>query len=80
MAIRQGPWKLIQTGGARESYADANRAAHLNNRAKGPPAPFLINLTDDLREMKNLAAEHPDKVQELQALFERQRDAGRSRA
>ena len=78
-AIRQGPWKLIQAGGARESYADANKGARLGKGAKTPPAPFLLNLTDDLSEMKNLAAEHPDKVKALQALFEQQRDAGRSR-
>ena len=78
-AIRQGDWKLIQAGGARSSYADANKTAHAGKGGKGPPSPFLVNLADDMSETKNLAAEHPDKVKELQSLFEQQRDAGRSR-
>ena len=78
-AIRQGDWKLIQAGGARESYADANKTGNAGKKKKQPPAPFLVNLADDLSEQKNLAAEHPEKVKELQALFEQQRDAGRSR-
>ncbi|TAN36772.1 MAG: arylsulfatase [Verrucomicrobia bacterium] len=76
MAIRQRNWKLIQAGGARPSYADANKTDHAK---AAPPPPFLVNLADDLSETKNLADEYPDKVKELQALFERQRDAERSR-
>lgn len=41
--------------------------------------PSLVNLAEDLSGKKNLAAEHPDKVKELQALFGKLRDAGRSR-
>jgi arylsulfatase A-like enzyme len=80
-AIRQGQWKLIQAGGARESYADANKTALAGKRArnKGSIRPFLLNLADDLRETTNLAAEHPEKVEQLQTLFEKLRDAGRSR-
>ena len=78
-AIRQGDWKLIQAGGARESYADANKSGNAGKKAKQPPAPCLVNLASDLSEQKNHAVEHPDKVKELQALFEKQRDAGRSR-
>lgn len=80
-AIRQGPWKLIQAGGARESYADAKKTALTRKRAPGrvPPPPFLVNLADDLRETTNLAAEHPEKVKDLQSLFESLRNSGRSR-
>jgi arylsulfatase A-like enzyme len=78
-AIRQGDWKLIQAGGARESYADANKSATQGKKGKQPPAPWLVNLADDLSEKKNLAIEHPEKVKELQALFEQQLAAGRSR-
>jgi len=79
-AIRQSTWKLIQAGGARESYKDAGKTARVG-KGKGKAAipPFLVNLTDDPSEKKNIAAEHPDKVKELQALFEKLRDAGRSR-
>jgi hypothetical protein len=68
-----------QAGGARESYSDANRTARAAKSAKVRPAPFLVNLDDDLRETKNLAAEHLDKVRELQSLFDKLRNAGRSR-
>jgi len=78
-AIRQGAWKLIQAGGARESYGDANKTARTAKAAKVKPSPFLVNLTDNLQETTNLAGEHPEKVQELQSLFEKLRDAGRSR-
>ena len=80
-AIRQGQWKLIQAGGARESYKDAGKTAKAGKSAKGRGAipPFLVNLADDLSETKNLAAENPDKVKELNALFEKLRDANRSR-
>lgn len=82
-AIRQGQWKLIQAGGARESYKDAGKTARTAKagKAKGRAAipPFLVNLADDLGEKKNVAAEHPDKVKELQTLFEKLRDeAGRT--
>lgn len=79
-AIRQGTWKLIQAGGARESYKDAGKTARAG-KGKGKAAipPFLVNLADDLGEKKSVAAERSDKVKELQALFEKLRDAGRSR-
>jgi arylsulfatase A-like enzyme len=59
-AIRQGPWKFIQ------SHAELRVEA-------------LFNLADDLGETRNLAAEHPDKVRELQALLAALRERGRSR-
>ena len=79
MAIRQGQWKLIQAGGARPSYGDANKTANANQAVKTRPEPFLVNLADDLSETKNLADAHPEKVAELRSLFEKLRDAGRSR-
>jgi arylsulfatase A-like enzyme len=78
-AIRQGQWKLIQAGGARASYGNANKTFLAAKSAKGKAPPFLVDLAGDLGESKNLAGEHPEKVQELQSLFEKQRDAGRSR-
>jgi arylsulfatase A-like enzyme len=79
MAIRQGQWKLIQAGGARESYADANKTHTKNQAAKKPPGPWVVNLADDLSETKNLADAHPEKVTELRSLYEKLREAGRSR-
>ena len=67
--IRKGPWKLVMgTGG----YGGGKRADK-------PAGPQLYNLADDLSEAKNLAAEHPELVQELKLLVDQQRDAGRTR-
>jgi len=39
----------------------------------------LYNLANDLGENKNVAAEHPDRVQEMTAVLDRIREQGRSR-
>ena len=78
-AIRQGWWKLIQAGGAKASYKDAAKTAPSPKGKGADVGPVLVNLADDLSEQKNLATEHPEKVQALQALFEKLRDQGRSR-
>jgi arylsulfatase A-like enzyme len=39
--------------------------------AGGGPTPRLFNLADDRSEMNDLAAQQPEKVQELRALYER---------
>jgi arylsulfatase A-like enzyme len=63
LAIRKGPWKLIGEPG--------------KTRTKG--APVLYNLADDLGEIKDIAATHPDKVKELTALLAQLRADGHSR-
>ncbi|MEK6261633.1 MAG: arylsulfatase [Planctomycetota bacterium] len=70
LALRQGPWKLIPAGGA----AGANK----NKKAESSQAE-LYRLDEDLAESKNLAAQHPDKVQELTARLAALRDAARTR-
>ncbi|HYR59641.1 MAG TPA: sulfatase-like hydrolase/transferase, partial [Chthoniobacteraceae bacterium] len=67
--IRKGPWKLITGPGG------SGRGPKPDN----PAEPQLFNLADDLAETKNVAAEHPEIVQELRELFAKQLDAGRSR-
>lgn len=57
-AVRRGDWKLI---------------GHPNDTSKQAPLTakdirFLVNLKDDIGEKKNLAAEHPDMVKELEDL------------
>ncbi|HUT11188.1 MAG TPA: sulfatase-like hydrolase/transferase [Thermoguttaceae bacterium] len=54
--VRQGAWKLL--GNPRDT----------SNKAPLTPAdnPFLCNLAEDITEMKNLAAEHPEVVEQLQ--------------
>jgi len=55
------PWKLIQ----REDEVRGTRTF----KTKGGTEPWLFNIEDDLPESKNLAAQHPEKVQQLKALF-----------
>jgi arylsulfatase A-like enzyme len=67
--IRQGPWKLLTGPGG---YGRGPRPAK-------PAEPQLFNLADDLAETKNVAAEHPEIVQQLFDLVAAQRAAGRTR-
>lgn len=65
LAIRKGPWKLINAPG--------------QQAAKGAgPGPQLYNLGEDLSEAKNLSAEQPDKVKELSALLKSIRESARN--
>jgi len=67
-AVRQGPWKFVPV-------TPRNPRTGIG----GEPNDMLFNLADDLAESKDLAAEHPHKVKDLQALFAKIRDQGRSR-
>lgn len=67
--VRQGDWKLVVNQPA-EGAAKGKKKA-----ATGEPAVALFNLSDDIAEKKNVAAEHPDRVRQLQsALAEWKRD------
>ncbi len=70
-SLRSGPWKLI---------AAATGAGAFNKQAGAEPATpvLLFNVGDDLGETKNLAAEQPARVAEMQALLERLIADGRS--
>ncbi|QTN33915.1 arylsulfatase [Akkermansiaceae bacterium] len=68
LAIRQGPWKLITEGGARPSFSDADKS----NRTPMPDEarePFLVNLSDDPSESKNVAPDHPGRVRDMKRLL-----------
>lgn len=60
MAVRQGDWKLVRY--------DLNA----EGKQKGKPVtrPRLYNLADDIGESKDVAAERPAKVKELQKLWD----------
>lgn len=60
-AVRKGDWKLIGNPRDTSSKGPLTRDDHL----------FLVNLADDVTEMKNLASEHPDRVAHLKSLHER---------
>lgn len=60
-AVRKGDWKLIanpnDTSGMAEITKDDRR--------------FLVNLSDSIHELDNLAANHPDIVKELEQLHDK---------
>jgi arylsulfatase A-like enzyme len=54
-ALRRGDWKIVQP-----------------KTGRGGPEPEaweLYHLTEDIGEARNLAAEHPDRVKQMAALF-----------
>jgi arylsulfatase A-like enzyme len=73
LALRVGSWKYIEPGNGPKKNANTN--TELGNA----PQPQLYELSTDLGEKTNVAAQHPDKVQELQKQLDQLRAAGRSR-
>jgi arylsulfatase A-like enzyme len=67
-AIRQGDWKFVPV-----------TPPNPRKGAGGEPNDMLFSLANDVSESKDLSAKHPDKVKELQALFTKIRERGRSR-
>ena len=77
-AIRDGDWLLVdaKTGAARKAPPAWNKKHH---QAPDDGLPVeLYNLKDDISQRHNLAAEHPEKVTQLQALLKKIRDQGHS--
>ncbi|MCX7012810.1 MAG: hypothetical protein NTW86_09680 [Candidatus Sumerlaeota bacterium] len=74
IGIRQGPWMFIPADGGREPKKDGKPA-----QRKKDAEDLLFNLSDDLKEKNNLAAQNPEKVKELSALLHQAREAGRTR-
>ena len=73
-AIRKGEWKLIEGRGS----GGFTQPARIEVQA-GEPEGQLYNLTDDPSESNNLYLERPEVVNELQALLDEARQAGRTR-
>lgn len=67
LAVRDGSWKYI-TPGPKQLAANAGK--------KQPPPGQLYNLAADPAEAQDLAASHPEKVREMQALLEQIRTQG----
>ena len=61
MAIRAGDWKLVRYDGAADTRT---------GRGEPVTAAKLYNLREDIGEAKDLAAAQPDKVKELQSLWD----------
>jgi arylsulfatase A-like enzyme len=64
--VRRGSWKLLTGAGG-------------YGRAAKPTGPQLFDLASDLSETKDLAAEHPEIVQQLTELLAQQRERGHTR-
>jgi arylsulfatase A-like enzyme len=73
-AIRQGNWKLCLCAGSGGWSAPREAAA----RRASLPAAQLYDLSRDVGETTNVAADHPEVVERLQTLLKRYIDEGRS--
>jgi arylsulfatase A-like enzyme len=73
LSLIRGHWKYIEPGKGPRVNKNTNTELGID------PQPQLYNLKDDLSEKHNLAAEHPDKVQELAALLEKIKQDRRTR-
>lgn len=74
--IRNGDWVLID---AKDGYRSGRNKAWEAERgySKDDDQPFeLYNLKDDLAQKNNVAAQHPEKVTQLQALLKKIREQG----
>ena len=70
-AIRMGDYKLVRYDGAADSVATERKGKGEGGKNSGKlVGPVLYNLKDDLHETKDLSAEMPDKVKELQAKWD----------
>jgi arylsulfatase A-like enzyme len=59
MAIRQGDWKLVRPARGGKEYEDI------------ATQPMLFNLADDMGEQRDLAAQQPEQVRQLQTAWNR---------
>ena len=75
-AVRRGKWKLqLPREAEPPGAAPFSRNTHIAPADRiGFDEPFLINLETDLGETKNVAAAHPEVVQQLLALAEGMRE------
>jgi len=73
-AIRKGDWKLVLLPNA--GVAGSGKPARVK---KSEEADYLLfNLANDVKEENNVAAEYPEKLEELKALMVEQIKQGRS--
>ncbi len=77
-AIRNGDWLLINTSTGYVSGANKGWEARRDYKANGNSPVELFNLKSDLPQKHNVAAEHPERVAELQSLLNKIRDQGHS--
>jgi arylsulfatase A-like enzyme len=73
LALREGSWKYIPAGPG--SAVQTHTATETGNT----PVDQLYDLSRDLGETENVAAEHPERVAAMSSRLRSIRDAGRSR-
>ncbi len=73
LSLLQGHWKYIEP--SKGPKVNVNTNTELGN----DPLPQLYDLHNDLGEKINVAAEHPQRVQEMADLLQKIRSGGRSR-
>ena len=73
LSLIKGDWKYIAPKNG------AKISKFTNIEMGNDPEPQLYNLKDDLGETKNLAKENPAKLKEMEALFQKIKDDGRTR-
>ena len=80
LVIRRGNWKyLAHQGSGGNNYDKHKMLIEYRLPELVPDAPGqLYNLETDPGETKNLSLEHPEIVEELQALLEQTLESGRS--
>ncbi|QDS91091.1 Arylsulfatase [Rosistilla ulvae] len=73
LALRQGVWKYIEPGKGPAVNKNTNTEVGV------APQSQLYNLRADLREQKNLADQHPQRVVKMKAMLDEIRSDGASR-
>jgi arylsulfatase A-like enzyme len=73
LAVRRGPWKLVQNGVTYDGTPQGNQPL------TGEDAVFLSNLAQDPGETANLRRQHPQMVDELMTATQRWLDAVKKR-
>jgi arylsulfatase A-like enzyme len=74
-ALRLGDWVYIDGAGPGGFLHELKKGEDLRKM----PQQQLYNLKEDLRQQHNVAAEHPEKVQQMKQILKRIQTEGRSR-
>jgi arylsulfatase A-like enzyme len=67
MALRQGDWKLVRY----DRHADPGQGVSQKTGPAQVVGPKLYNLAQDIGESHDLAAQYPEKLAELQAVWQK---------
>jgi arylsulfatase A len=77
-AIRDGDWVLVDTKSGYVSRRDKNWEMKHKYPEQESGKPKLFNLKEDIGQRNDIAAKHPEKVKEMQALLKKIREQGYS--